>query len=171
MGLQFTSTNNLPIYQDKTKWGGFSMFVVNVEAAVLKDDKWLIIQRSLKEEHAAGALSLVGGQVENEGNSSDILERTAIREVFEETGVIVKDTLHYVHSTSFISDSGKRVVDVVMLAEYEGGVAHSKSEDEVEGVFWLTTDEVMNHINTGPILKESIKRAHNMKEQLYNKIL
>jgi 8-oxo-dGTP diphosphatase len=73
--------------------GGSIMFVVNVEAAVFKGDKWLIIQRSLKEEHAAGELSLVGGQVEDEGNSSNILERTAKREVFEETGVIVKDSL------------------------------------------------------------------------------
>jgi 8-oxo-dGTP diphosphatase len=102
------------------------MFVVNVEAAVFNDDKWLIIQRSLKEEHAAGELSLAGGQVEDEGNSSDILERTAKREVFEETGVIVKDTLQYVHSTSFISNSGKKVVDIVMLAEYENGDSHSK---------------------------------------------
>jgi 8-oxo-dGTP diphosphatase len=69
------------------------------------------------------------------------------------------------------SNSGKRVVDVVMLAEYGSGDAHSKSEDEVEDVFWYTTDEVMNHINTGSILKESIKRAHHIKEQLHNKIL
>jgi 8-oxo-dGTP diphosphatase len=147
------------------------MFVVNVEAAVFNDDKWLIIQRSLKEEHAAGELSLAGGQVEDEGNSSDILERTAKREVFEETGVIVKDTLQYVHSTSFISNSGKKVVDIVMLAEYENGDSHSKSEDEVTDVFWLTTDEIMNHVNTGPILRESIKRAHLLKEKLYTKMI
>jgi 8-oxo-dGTP diphosphatase len=147
--------------------GGSIMFVVNVEAAVFKGDKWLIIQRSLKEEHAAGELSLVGGQVEDEGNSSNILERTAKREVFEETGVIVKDSLHYVHSTSFISTSGKKVVDIVMLAEYESGKAHARSIDEVEDVFWLTTDEIMNHLNTGVILRESIKRAQLLKEKLY----
>jgi 8-oxo-dGTP diphosphatase len=147
--------------------GGSIMFVVNVEAAVFKGDKWLIIQRSLKEEHAAGELSLVGGQVEDEGNSSNILERTAKREVFEETGVIVKDSLHYVHSTSFISTSGKKVVDIVMLAEYESGKAHARSIDEVEDVFWLTTDEIMDHLNTGVILRESIKRAQLLKEKLH----
>jgi NADH pyrophosphatase NudC (nudix superfamily) len=57
--------------------------------------------------------------------------------------------------------------EVVMLAEYESGKAHSRSRDEVEDVFWLTTDEIMNHLNTGIILRESIKRAHLLKEKLY----
>jgi NADH pyrophosphatase NudC (nudix superfamily) len=142
------------------------VFVVNVEAAVFKGDRWLIIQRSLKEEHAAGELSLVGGQVEDEGNSSEIIERTAIREVFEEVGVHIKGTIQYVRSTSFISNSGKKVIDIVMLAEYESGEAHPKSPDEVENVFWLTTGEIMNHPHTNSIVKESIIRAHQLKQQL-----
>jgi 8-oxo-dGTP diphosphatase len=28
------------------------MFIVNVEGAIHKDEKWLLIQRSTKEEHA-----------------------------------------------------------------------------------------------------------------------
>ena len=40
------------------------MFIVNVEGAVYKNGKWLLIERSLKEEHAGGTLSLVGGKVE-----------------------------------------------------------------------------------------------------------
>jgi 8-oxo-dGTP diphosphatase len=54
-----------------------------------------------------------------------------------------------------------------MLAEYESGKAHARSIDEVEDVFWLTTDEIMNHLNTGVILRESIKRAQLLKEKLY----
>ncbi len=59
------------------------MFIVNVEGAVRKDDKWLIIERSKKEEHAGGLFSLVGGKVENEGNSLYILERTVKREILD----------------------------------------------------------------------------------------
>ena len=36
------------------------MFIVNVEGAICKDEKWLVITRSSKEEHAGGTLSLVG---------------------------------------------------------------------------------------------------------------
>lgn len=42
------------------------LYIVNVEAAVYKNDKWLIIKRSEKEEHASGLLSMVGGKVESE---------------------------------------------------------------------------------------------------------
>ena len=62
------------------------MFVVNVEGAIRRNEKWLLIRRSEKEEHAGGGLSLVGGKCEIEGDSSDILERTLKREVFEEEG-------------------------------------------------------------------------------------
>lgn len=52
------------------------VFIVNVEGAICKDDKWLVIKRSSKEEHAGGTLSLVGGKVDVEGNTIHILERT-----------------------------------------------------------------------------------------------
>lgn len=38
------------------------MFIVNVEGAVRRAGKWLIVERSRKEEHAGGMLSLVGGK-------------------------------------------------------------------------------------------------------------
>ncbi|CEG27208.1 NUDIX hydrolase [Bacillus sp. B-jedd] len=91
------------------------MFFVNVEGAVYKDNKWLIIARSLKEGHAGGLLSLVGGTVENEGNSKNILERTLRRELFEEVGVKVKEKIDYVRNTSFTLENGNEVIDIVFL--------------------------------------------------------
>ncbi|MGE7946245.1 NUDIX hydrolase [Lysinibacillus sp. NPDC093688] len=135
------------------------MFIVNVEGAIRKNDKWLIIERSKKEEHAGGLLSLVGGKVDREGNSSDILERTVKREILEEVGVNVKDRLNYVYSTSFLTVKGENVVNIVFLCEYESGEAFSKSTDEVEAVLWLTTEEILSHRNSPIYLKESIKHA------------
>lgn len=139
------------------------MFIVNVEGAVFKEDKWLIIERSKKEDHAGGMLSLVGGKVELEGNSSDILERTVKREIYEEVDVKVNDQLTYIHSTSFITDKGENVVDIVFLCEYESGNAIPKSIDEVEAVDWMTASQVYAHPNAPDYLKESIKRAEDMK--------
>jgi 8-oxo-dGTP diphosphatase len=139
------------------------MFIVNVEGAIFRDDKWLIIKRSKKEEHAGGLLALVGGKVEQEGNSSDILERTVKREIFEEVNVKVKEYLKYIHSTSFLADSGENVVDIVFLCEYESGKAIPKSRDEVETVNWMTAQQVYEHPNAPDYLKESIKRAEFMK--------
>lgn len=66
------------------------MFIVNVEGAIYKDNKWLIGKRSEKEDHAANTLSLIGGKVEQEGNTDTILETTLRREITEEVGISVK---------------------------------------------------------------------------------
>lgn len=107
-------------------------------------------------------LSLIGGKVDPEGNSSDILERTVKSEILEEVGVKVKDNLIYVHSTSFVTDTGVNVVDVVFLCEHDSGQAYPKIPHEVERVLWLTTAEILSHPHAPIYLKESIKYAESL---------
>lgn len=137
------------------------MFIVNVEGAIYKNKKWLLIRRSEKEEHAGGSLSLVGGKVEKEGTSSDILEKTLIREIAEEVGIEVSN-LRYVNSSSFVTDSGINVVDIVFLCDHESGEAFAKSPDEVDDVIWMTTQQILNNSNLPIYLKENIKLAEKM---------
>jgi 8-oxo-dGTP diphosphatase len=118
-------------------------------------------KRSEKEEHAGGSLSLVGGKVEKEGNSSDILERTLKREFFEEVGVEVSN-LKYVNSSSFVTDLGLNVVDIVFLCDYKSGEAYAKSPDEVDGVVWMTTEQILNNSELPIYLKENIKLADKL---------
>jgi 8-oxo-dGTP diphosphatase len=143
------------------------MFIVNVEGAIHRNGKWLLILRSEKEEHAAGGHSLVGGQCEMEGVSSDILERTLHREIFEEVGCEVTD-LRYVNSSSFVSDSGKHVIDIVFLCRHTSGEPFAKSRDEVDDVVWMTTAEILAHSEIPGFLKENIKLAERkLQDQLY----
>ncbi|MCR8644604.1 NUDIX domain-containing protein [Paenibacillus sp. N1-5-1-14] len=135
------------------------MFIVNVEGAVCQDGKWLLITRSMKEEHAGGTLSLVGGKVDLEGFSQDILERTVKREIEEEVGVTVKAEVKFVYSSSFVAGEDCHVINIVFLCEYAEGTAHSKSPDEVEAVHWLTVEEVMRHHKAPEWTKESVRRA------------
>ena len=135
------------------------MFIVNVEGAICKDDKWLVITRSTKEEHAGGTLSLVGGKVEVEGNALEILERTVKRELYEEVGVEIKDAVTFVYSSSFVTNDGCNVINMVFLCEYDRGTAHSKSPDEVDAIHWMTYDEIRNHPKAPPWTKESIRRV------------
>lgn len=107
-------------------------------------------------------LSLVGGKVESDGQSADILERTIKREILEEIGVKIKDRLHYVHSSIFVSDVGDSVLNIVFLCEYHSGSASPLSQDEVEEVFWLTTAEILNHPMAPIYLKESINLAEKV---------
>jgi 8-oxo-dGTP diphosphatase len=137
------------------------MFTVNVEGAIYKNEKWLLIRRSEKEEHAGGSLSLVGGKVEIEGTSSDILERTLKREINEEVGIGVSN-LRYVNSSSFVTDSGLNVVDIVFLCDHKSGEAFAKSPDEVDEVIWMTTQQILNNSDMPIYLKENIKLAEQL---------
>ncbi|WGG44621.1 MULTISPECIES: NUDIX domain-containing protein [Rossellomorea] len=137
------------------------MFVVNVEGAIHRDGKWLLILRSEKEEHAGGTLSLVGGKCEVEGVSSDILERTLIREIFEEVGCEVTG-LKYVNSSSFDTDSGIHVIDIVFLCHHKTGEPFAKSTEEVDDVIWMTTLEILALPELPVYLKENIKLADKM---------
>ncbi|WP_442600239.1 NUDIX domain-containing protein [Neobacillus sp. D3-1R] len=142
------------------------MFIVNVEAAIYDHEKWLLVLRSKKEEHAGGSLSLVGGKVDTEGNSTEILERTLQREVFEEVGVEIQN-LNYVNSSSFVTETGLHVVDIVFQCELKAGEAFVKSPEEVDEVVWLSTSEIVNHLDIPEYLKENIKEAEKVRKKVY----
>ncbi|MGD6834856.1 NUDIX hydrolase [Sutcliffiella halmapala] len=143
------------------------MFVVNVEGAIHRNGKWLLILRSEKEEHAGGELSLVGGKCELEGFSSDILERTLIREIIEEVGCEVID-LKYVNSSSFVTDSGMNVIDIVFLCHHKSGEPYPKSREEVDDVIWMTTSEILVNKELPGYLKDNIKQAEKILLDNFN---
>lgn len=141
------------------------MFFINVEGAVFRDDKWLLIRRSTKEAHAGGELALVGGTVDQEGDSQNILERTLRRELFEEVGIEVKDPIQYVRNTSFVLANGKEVVDIVFLCEWDTGEPYVKSPNEVESIHWMTTDEILKNEEIQYYLRDSIIAAEALKNR------
>ncbi|WP_416144334.1 NUDIX hydrolase [Planococcus koreensis] len=145
------------------------MFIVNVEGAIYKDEKWLIVRRSDKEDHAPGALALVGGQVDQEGNSTDILERTLVREVEEEVGITVSN-LTYVNSSSFVTDSGVPVLDIVFLCSYEFGEPFVKDPDEVASVGWMSTQEIMDSEEIPSFLKVNIGLAEGLAARKFGSV-
>ena len=145
------------------------MFVLNVEGAIYKEGKWLIIERSSKEEHAGGLLSLVGGTVENEGFSKDLLERTLKRELFEEVGITIKEEVTYVRNTSFVLPDGREVLDLVFYCEIASGEPFAKSPDEVAAVYWMTEEEIIAHPYAPLWLRESIEEAeHTIRKIQFN---
>lgn len=141
------------------------MFVVNVEGAIRRNGKWLLILRSEKEEHAGGTLSLVGGKCELEGFSSDILERTLKREIFEEVGCEVTG-LTYVNSSSFVTDSGINVIDIVFLCQHQSNEPYPKSSDEVDKVIWQSTSEILANPKAPEYLKHNIQQAESRLKQI-----
>lgn len=137
------------------------MFIVNVEAAIHKNGRWLIIKRSEKEEHAAGMLALAGGKVDADESSKDTLENALKREVSEEISLDVSN-FRYVQSGSFVSGSGNCVIDVVFLCDYVSGEPTAVSADEVAGIYWMTTQEVLDNPNSPDYLKEQVIAANSV---------
>lgn len=119
-------------------------FIVNVEAAIRKDDKWLMCIRSQKESHAGGMLSLIGGKVEYTDSSQATLEKAIEREILEEIGLVV-NPIDYVQSSSFLSKLGNHIVDIVFSCDVVGGELNIKNSDELSELHWMSMDEIRNH--------------------------
>ena len=138
-------------------------YIVNVEAAVVKDGRYLTIVRGEEETHAPGVLTLPGGKVENAGHSEAILEETLRREVDEEVGVQVHDEMEYVESAAFIADDGDAVVDVVFLCRYQSGTPRAADPREVAAVHWMTAEEVLAHPRAAEWTRQSIQRVEKKR--------
>ena len=117
-------------------------FVVNVEGAVEKDGRYLMIVRGADVAHAPGALSFPGGKVEASDGPDNALESTLRREIREEVGVEVEDEMRYVESRRFDTDDGKQVVGVTFLCRYRSG-APTADPAEVQAVRWMTPEQIL----------------------------
>lgn len=148
-----------------------NLYVVNVEAAIFKQDKWLMGKRSEKEDHDAGIFSMIGGKVENAQNDNNILEKTLKREIMEEVGISVYDDVYYVKSSSFIADFGRCVIDIVFLCHYKDGEPMVMEPEELSSIAWMTIDEILADENIPVYTKESLKIAERMRLRLQNDAL
>lgn len=138
-------------------------YIVNVEAIIVKDGRYLMVVRGAQESHAPGALSVPGGKVESAGDADNILEETVRREVREEVGIEIHDDLEYVESKSFIADGGEGVVDVVFLCRHRSGEPVSADSGEVGAIRWMTAAEVLEHSDTPGWTRQSIERAEQKR--------
>ena len=142
---------------------GPSRFLVNVQCAVVRDGRYLMIVRGDQVGHAPGVLAFPGGKTELRDGPSDVLETTARREVVEETGVRLSRDLEYVGSKTFAMTGGGSVVDVLFLGEYESGEPTVTDAAEVADIHWMTAEETLLHPRTPPWLKESMERVEGVR--------
>jgi len=138
-------------------------FIVNVEAAIFQNNKWLMILRSKKEDHAGGTLSMVGGKIDYSDALTDTLEFGVKREILEEVNVQVQEKLEYVESKMFVSAKGNHVIDIVFVAEYKSGDPSAMIEDEVDEVSWMTFEEIKSNPNTPPWILASMEKAEAIR--------
>ena len=110
------------------------LHVVFTEARIKKDDKYLLAKRSSKDDQAAGAWAVPWGKIEI-WVEKNIVENSLKREVLEEVGVEIFDTLQYLHSWSFFRSSWHHVIGLSFLAKYKSWEALPlEDQDEVRRV-------------------------------------
>lgn len=142
------------------------MYTVVVEGVISMGDKWLLIRRSMQEEHEAGAISLVGGRVETAGFSHDVLEQALKREVAEEINITIQKKCS-IYGALLKTAKGERVLTVVFLCTYETGEVYIKQIEEVADILYLDTETVLESEEIPDYVKKSIQLAAlSIKEEL-----
>jgi 8-oxo-dGTP diphosphatase len=136
-------------------------YIVNVEGAIVKDGRYLMVVRG-EEEYAPGGLSFPGGKVEGAGTDGEVLEETLRREIAEEVGLTVHDEMAYLRSSAFVAE-GEPVVDVVFLCRWKSGRAVAADPAEVAAVHWMTAAEVIAHPETPPWTRLSLELAEKVR--------
>lgn len=131
-------------------------YVVNVDAAVVRDGEYLPIERGRAEEHGAGLLAFPGGKLEADPGDDGVLCAAARREVREETGVET-EAVRLVDSSVFALDDGRPVLNVLATADYAGGDAHRAAPDEVAAVGWHTPAAIRNRTDAPGFLLEYLE--------------
>ena len=111
-----------------------------VTACVLlcRGGRWLLTVRAAGVDDAPGRLGLVGGHVEDPADGSGVLESTARREAWEETGIDLTGVeLDYLESEFFQTDAGVGQLSVCYVAPAPAGAQPAVTDPaEVSEVGW-----------------------------------
>lgn len=117
-----------------------------VIVAVVKDDKILLLKQSYIFKHSK---VLVSGYVTN----GEIVEETVLREVKEETGIIVKEP-KYLGSYYL---SSREIIMLTFMVKYESG--DIIKSDEVEWVDWSNLEDALCEMCEDEIGKSVVRKV------------
>lgn len=136
--------------------------LVVVNAVVEKDGKILVSRRSWEETHQPGKWTVPGGKVERTpGDVWNILEKTLVDEVKEETGVEITDDIALLANNTFIRSTGQHVVALIFLCHHKAGEA-KPLEDTID-VKWITEEE-LKEMGFAPNVKTYIQMGFEALE-------
>lgn len=140
-------------------------YVVNVEGAVARDGRYLLIERAAAEDHAPGVLAFPGGKVETQPGGSSPVEATVRRELEEELGIAV-GRVDYVTSGVFEADTGHHVINIITYCEDLGDTPTIRDPAEVAGVQWLTPTAIEDHPDAPPFLESYIDAIETYRREV-----
>lgn len=124
-----------------------------VTAIIRKDNRYLIIRRSLSKKRFPGKWTVPGGKMEakdyldlpkdTESYWYNVLEKTLAREVKEEVGLKVKN-VQYLTSLATVHPDGNPSLVISCVADCNGGEVKLQ-EEETDQFAWVTTEEAKSY--------------------------
>ncbi|MBI4039962.1 NUDIX domain-containing protein [Candidatus Daviesbacteria bacterium] len=126
---------------------------VAITAIIVKDNKYLIIQRSKDKKRFPDMWTVPGGKLETSDYTSlpkdtkeywyNVLEKTLRREVKEETGLEITN-IEYVTSLATVHGDGNPSLVISCLADYDSGEVKLQAE-EAQGYQWVSLAEAKSY--------------------------
>ena len=109
---------------------------VGVAVIIIKDKKVLLGKR--KNSHGAGSWAFPGGHLE----FNESIEECAKREVFEETGLHIKNISYATFTNDIFIKEQKHYVTLFVTADYDHGDIELKEPDKCEVWDWFQWDKL-----------------------------
>ena len=113
---------------------------VGVGAIVIKDFKVLIGRRMGK--NGFNTWSMPGGHLD----PGETPEQAAVRETFEETGVIVDGMRFIGYTNDVFPEPGKHYVTLWMVGRWIDGIPHMTQTREMDNFKWASIDDLPEDI-------------------------
>lgn len=106
--------------------------LVGVAVIIFKDHKVLLGKR--KNSHGHGSWAFPGGHLE----FNETIEGCARREVYEETGLYIKNIRHGAFTNDIFSDEHKHYITLFVVSEYDYGLLQLREPDKCEEWSWFS---------------------------------
>ena len=110
--------------------------LVGVAVIVMKDHKVLLGKR--KNSHGDGTWALPGGHLE----FNETIESCAKREVFEETGLLIKNIRYGAFTNDIFIRDEKHYVTLFVVAQYEYGTLELKEPEKCHEWSWFSWSDL-----------------------------
>jgi 8-oxo-dGTP diphosphatase len=110
--------------------------LVGVAVIIMKDHNVLLGKR--KMSHGDGTWALPGGHLE----FNETIEDCARREVFEETGLFIKNIQYGTFTNDIFVDNQQHYVTLFVISEYDCGIPELKEPDKCHGWVWFSWREL-----------------------------
>ncbi len=126
---------------------------ISTGVAVVRDGKILLMRRSI-DDFLGGYYELPGGGVEN----GETIEKAAMREVKEETGLIASRVITTFKGFDYSTDKKPRVKQINLLMEVKPGQV--KLSNEHDDFLWVAKED-LDTIKMTESMANCIKDAFN----------